>query len=126
MSYRAMLMVLILSFPAAIGAVLAYHVLVAPRPVGMVDAAGLWKSGQSATAQALVRPESTDEQRRAALVDAQRFGERLQTALNQVAEECRCVLVTSSAVLAGKAPDYTGSVARRLAVAATPVATHQP
>lgn len=114
-----MLLVVLLSLPAAALSTLAYHLHMAPRPVGMVDAAGLWKRGQTAAAQALVQPDASEAQRREALAEARRFGERLQAALAETAMECRCVLVTSNAVLAGALPDYTETVARRLAVPAS-------
>ncbi len=115
MTYRAMLLVVLLSLPGALLSVLAYHSYAAPMPMGMVDVTRIWKSGQTATVQALVRPDSTDEQRRAALAESQKFGERMQEVIHQVAKECRCVLVTSSAVLDGSIPDYSGLVEQRLA-----------
>lgn len=115
MSYRAMMLVVLLSLPGAVLTTLAYHFVVAPKTVGIVNATDLWKRGQTQVAEALVQPATSDAQRREALASAQRYGERLQIALDQVARDCRCVLVTSSAVLAGQAPDYTESVARAMA-----------
>lgn len=123
MTWRAMGLTVLLSLSTVLLGLLAYHHFLATPPVGVVDAGALWKAGQAATAQSLMAPDANDEQRRVALVAAQHYGEKLQAAMDRAAADCRCVLLTSNAVLAANAssnasrvPDYTAQVARLLGV----------
>lgn len=111
MTYRTMLLVVMLSIPVTALSLLAYHRFAAPQRIGVVDVAALWSAGQSDTAAVLMRPDATDEQKRAAMADAQRYGERLQAALRTVGRDCDCLLLTANAVLTSRAPDYTSTVA---------------
>jgi hypothetical protein len=113
-SSTAIVLSVALSVSVAAGGLVAYDRYVAPRPVAVVNVTGLWQKYMSSEAQMMMRADVTDAQRKQALEHAKGYGDRLLSAIQAVSVDCRCVLVTSSAVLAGSVSDYTADVESRL------------
>lgn len=58
-----------------------------------------------------VRPNLSQNDQEKLLADASKIGERVDKAISQVAQECKCIILNSAAVLGGtekyKIPDLT-------------------
>lgn len=86
-------------------ALLAYDRLVArpARLVGVVDVGEVYRLKEAEFAQQVTRNDS-DDGREKALVMARQFAQRLPQALDELPNECRCLVVVRTA-LAGVPPN---------------------
>jgi len=114
MSMRAHITTGAVAVTLAIGSVAGWHYFHPSDPVAKVDIIGIVSAQQKSLA-AKLKP-GMDEKAQAALIDqASRFGKQLDSALAQVASECRCTLLNSAAVVrdapSGALRDYTQRVA---------------
>ena len=83
------------------GALLAYDRLVVKpaQVIGIVDIAEVYRAKESEFAALLTAKTEDDRQR--AYAQAQAFGDRLDRALREIPNECRCLVVVKSAVAGG-------------------------
>ena len=111
---------LIVSVFVSAAALLAYDRLVVKpgQVVGIVDLGEIYETREVEIA-ALLRASKTDEERQRALSQAQAFSDRLERALREMPAECRCLVVTRSAVAGtwSNAVDLTASLKAKLGAA---------
>jgi len=85
--------------------------------IATVDLQKLVEEDQQRTISALGKSANgvaSDEQRSAYLKNTTEFAHKLETAIDLVAQQCRCVIVNKAAVLGGEALDYTETIRQRL------------
>lgn len=104
----------VVSAVLAFSATLVWNHFHLSSPVAKVDIIGIVTSQQKSLA-AKLKP-GMDEKAQSELINqASRFGKQLDLALAQVADECRCTLLNSAAVVrdapSGALRDYTKRVA---------------
>lgn len=90
-----------------------------PRPLpalAVLDVAQLYQSKESQIAAVLVKPDSSEAERAAALREAAGFGTEMSTLLQTLPHECRCIVLSRGAVISAEPalPDLTPGVRRRL------------
>ncbi|HOX69687.1 MAG TPA: hypothetical protein PKV56_17685 [Burkholderiaceae bacterium] len=68
--------------------------------IGIVDIAEVYRAKESEFA-ALLTASKTEDDRQRAYAQAQAFGDRLDRALREIPNECRCLVVVKSAVAGG-------------------------
>lgn len=99
------------------GALLAYDRLVVKpgQVIGIVDIAEVYRAKESEFA-ALLTASKTDEERQRAYAQAKAFGDRLDRALREMPNECRCMVVVKSAVAGSwsNAIDLTAALKARV------------
>ena len=85
----------------------------------VLDIAELYRVQEAEIATALVHHATSDSERAAALKRAATFGTQVTALLESLPKECRCVLLTRSAVIGADSPlpDLTPTVRRRLGLA---------
>ncbi len=109
-----------LSATIAIAVIAGWQHLHPSAPVVKVDIIGI-VTAQQKTLAAQLKP-GMDKAAQAAIIDqASRFGKRLDMALTQVSEECKCTIINSVAIIkdapAGGTRDYTQRVTELIASA---------
>ena len=95
-----------------------------PR-IAVVDVARLFTAAERQAKAKLLAPGSTAAAGEfKALGELSQFGSAVETALQQAADDCECLLVAVAAVFGQRAavPDYTAAIADRLGVELAPVA----
>lgn len=106
----AVLATLIVLAPVAY---VAYGAL--PPRVATVDLQKLVEDEQKRTIDVLAKGATISDDQRAIIekltVD---FAKNLSAAVEQLGEECRCVIVNKAALLGGRADDYTDQVRERM------------
>jgi hypothetical protein len=89
-----------------------------PRPArfATLDIAELYRLEESQVAAALVRRDSSDLERAAAIQRAAAFGGVLSRMIDTLPEECGCLVLTRGAMLGSSAqlPDLTPQLRQRL------------
>lgn len=108
----SLLISLIVSMLASIG-VIAYVNRIHPQ-IGTVDILSSMETQKQRFMTVITDPNASPERKQAALVEGQRFAERINTALAQIAKECNCTLVVKQAIANGFADDYTALLLSKL------------
>lgn len=78
----------------------AYHSWIAPEPlrIGVIDIATLYREHESAFTRMVTEGNVTDIDRMRALDRAETFARRLPVAIDELSDDCRCVLLPANAV----------------------------
>lgn len=88
----------------------AYHMAISPNltRLAVVDLPMIYREQESIFSRALTKDGVTDREREAAMMKASEFAKRLPIALNEMARDCSCTIMTANAV-AGQVnlPDMT-------------------
>jgi hypothetical protein len=95
----------------------AYALWLAPQPrFALLDVGELYRLKESRIAAVLVKPDSGEAQRLAALEEAAAFGDALNGLIEALPGECRCLILARGAVVGNpeSLPDLTPEVRRRL------------
>jgi len=94
------IMVLVIAILNTWVSIAAYHWWIAPAPVriGVVDIATLYREHEAAFTRMVTEGNVTDIDRRIALDRAETFARRLPVAINELSDDCRCVLLPANAV----------------------------
>jgi hypothetical protein len=88
-----------------------------------VDIRAIMGAKQKQVGAVLLKPSVTEEARKAALESASAYGNKVDVALNEILQECHCVLVSKELVVAGSsARDYTPTILEKLADELKPLA----
>ena len=91
----------------------AYHLAVSPTltRLAVVDLPMIYREQESIFSRELTKDGVTDKEREAAMMKASGFAKRLPIALNEMAKECSCTIMTANAV-AGQMnlPDMTATL----------------
>ncbi|MHB8697652.1 MAG: hypothetical protein ACYC9J_06365 [Sulfuricaulis sp.] len=82
--------------------------------IGIMDVAEIYQSAQAKLGTEYLSNEATDQQREKIKQEYQSFGKKLETTIDQIMNECNCVLVVRDAVLTTNATDYTATAKQRL------------
>lgn len=90
-----------------------------PKPMGIIDIQAIVNENQRDIVAAFSNSEFiSEEQKLASLEKARMFTERLNDAVEEVSEECECVLINKAAVLteakSGVMVDYTDKVRNKV------------
>lgn len=99
----------------------AYHrAVVAPmQRIGVIDVGEVWKLKEKEFSEAVARAGNNEKEREKALEVATVFAKALPAALEQLPQECNCVVLVRTALAAG-APniiDLTPELKRKLGLA---------
>jgi len=78
--------------------------------VGVVDIENVMETKQAQLALLVFGKSATEKEISEAYDDAHRFGDRIHEALKTAENECKCVLLTSAAIVQGNPVDMTGRV----------------
>jgi hypothetical protein len=101
---------------AMAGTIGAYdHWVVRPQRIAVVDVAAVYRQNEAEFTRLLTR-STRDTDREQALQLARRFAQRLPAALEELPQDCHCLVLLSSAVAASGAhvTDLTAALARKL------------
>ncbi len=82
--------------------------------IGIMDVTEIYQNAQAKLATEYLKKETTDQQREQIKQEYQTFGKKLETTIDQIMNECNCVLVTRDVVLTTNATDYTSLAKQRL------------
>ena len=91
----------------------AYHLAMAPHMtrLAVVDLPAVYREKETAFERMLTKEGATDKEREAALAIAREFAVRLPKALDELANECACTVLTDNAVAGRyKAVDLTATL----------------
>ena len=91
----------------------AYHLAMAPHMtrLAVVDLPAVYREKETAFERMLTKEGATDKEREAALAIAREFAVRLPKALDELANECACTVLTDNAVAGRyKALDLTAAL----------------
>ena len=91
------------------------HWVVRPQRIAVVDVAAVYRQKEAEFTRLLTR-SSSDTDREQALQLARRFAQRLPSALEELPQDCNCLVVLSSAVAAPgtRTADLTAALQRKL------------
>ncbi|KPK48375.1 MAG: hypothetical protein AMS22_15485 [Thiotrichales bacterium SG8_50] len=95
---------------ATIGVVL---VLNSQHAMGTIDATRLVKT-QLLQLEKEIAKAQTEKQREAIATSATQFGQRMNQVIEELARECKCMMVHRRVALSSSVPDYTEEALRRL------------
>lgn len=102
--------VALIAMLSSVVSIAAYHYAVTPSQtrLAVVDLPAVFRDKEAAFTAALTRDGATEQERQDALDTAKDFARRLPKALDELADDCACVVLTSNAV-AGRhrVPDMT-------------------
>lgn len=82
--------------------------------IGTVDVADIYNNARTKLAERYMKTGLSDQEKLAIKNDYDTFGKKLETTINQIMAECRCVLMAREAVLTTNAVDYTPEAIRRM------------
>lgn len=84
------------------------------QDIGVLDVSEIYQFAQAKLATEYLKDENTDQRREQIKQEYQAFGKKLETTINQIMNECNCVLVTREVVLTTNATDYTSAAKQRM------------
>ncbi len=82
--------------------------------IGTVDVTEIYNNARTKLADRYMKTGLSDQEKLAIKNDYDTFGKNLETTINQIMAECRCVLVAREAVLTTNAVDYTPEAIQRM------------
>lgn len=82
--------------------------------IGIMDVAEIYQNAQAKMATEYLKKETTDQQREQIKLEYQTFGKKLEDTINQIMNECNCIIVARDAVLTTNATDYTSLAKKRM------------
>ena len=82
--------------------------------IGTVDVTEIYNNARTKLADRYMKTGLSDQEKLAIKNDYDTFGKKLETTINQIMAECRCVLVAREAVLTTNAVDYTPEAIQRM------------
>lgn len=95
----------------------AVHVMQPKMSFGTVDLAGIVELERARTMSVVLRTDSTEQERQAALSRVKGFGDALETAIRNATRACECVLLARNAVVGSGARDWTDQIKGELGLA---------
>lgn len=109
----------------AVATVSAYHLLQrrsATPPLATVDLQGVIEAKELQFTEIITKPGITDADRAQAYELVARIGSEVERAVEQLGEECECVVLVRAAVVGRSLPDLTESLRQKMGVADLDVA----
>lgn len=96
----------------AIVVTLAWHLLDKKhhQRVAVVDIATIMKAKEAQFTELLSKPSVTDDDRRKAYDQIQRFGADVGAAVKDLSHQCGCIVLNKAAIIAGDVEDLTPSL----------------
>lgn len=119
MTRQAALIVVLINAGITAALIVLHASVVTPErtPVfALLDVAELYRLKEREVAAVLMRSDVKDDERQAALKQAQSFGTEVTALIERLPAECRCLIVARGAVIgsAEQLPDLTPRVRQRL------------